>query len=97
MAKPPYHIARQEHIGEALDELQRRGLISWSWHYENRRAIYIVREDVEAGTWLDTRSAEALVERLYQRLGVVWFPVPHPGGETQREQTLRRIARARDG
>ena len=43
---------------------------------------------------LDTAGAEKVVQRHYDDLGVRWYPVPSPGGETQRAETLRRIAEA---
>lgn len=92
MARSPYRIARQEHLGDALDGLQRRGLLRWKWDYANRRAIYRVTLPGEHQRALDTATAEQLAQRHYDDLGVRWFPVPTPGGEKQREETLRRIA-----
>lgn len=92
MARNPYLIARQEHLGDALDDLQRRGLLRWNWDYANRRAIYRVTLPDEPMRALDTAAAEEVAQRHYDVLGVRWFPVPSPGGETQRAETLRRIA-----
>ena len=55
------------------------------------RAVFHVALPGEAERALDTRSAEGLVRDLYQELGVRWLPVPHPGGERQLEETLRRM------
>lgn len=92
MARRPYRIARQEHLGDALDDLQRRGLLRWQWDYANSRAIYRVTLPGEQERALDTATAERLAQRQYDDLGVHRFPVPAPGGEKQRDETLRRIA-----
>lgn len=95
MARPPYHIARQEHLGDALDDLTARGVLRWRWEYdaERSRAIFNVALAGEPERALDTKSAEEVVVACYADLGVKWLPVPHPGGERQREETLRRIDR----
>jgi|GEM_PF-6070799 len=96
MARDPYHIARQEHLGDALDGLQARGYLTWAWDYQGRRAVYWVGEP--PGTEprsLDTRQAEDLVQRHYDALGEPWRPVPHPGGESQRSAVIQWIANAR--
>ncbi len=97
MARKPYRIARQEHLGDALDDLQHRGLLRWQWDYANRRAIYKVALPDEPRRALDTAAAEQLVQHHYDDLGVHWFPVPVPGGEKQRTETLQRIDAARAG
>lgn len=93
MARAPYHIARQEHLGDALDDLQRRGVLRWRWEYDwsQSRAIYhvVVGDDPERA--LGTADAERIAQRCYDSLAVKWLPVPHPGGERQREETLRKI------
>jgi hypothetical protein len=93
MARDPYRIARQEHVGDALDALTRSGLLSWRWEYDHvrSRAIFHVTLPGEAERALDTRSAEVQVQGLYRAIGVRWLPVPHPGGERQLEETLRRM------
>lgn len=95
VAKSPYRIARQEHVAEMLDELQDRGLIEWQWDYENSSAIYWVRTRGGDRRKLGTKQAETFVEKLCQQEGIVWLPVPPPGGEKQRDETLRRIATLR--
>ena len=92
MARHPYHIARQEHLGDALDHLRDRGRLRWRWDYANSRAIYRVTLPGEKERALDTATAERLVQRQYDELGVRWLPVPHPGGEKQRAETVRRVA-----
>lgn len=97
MARPPYHIARQEHLGNALDDLAARGVLRWRWEYdaERSRAVFNVALAGEPERALDTRSAEQVVAGLYVDLGVQWLPVPHPGGERQRDEMLARTARLR--
>jgi hypothetical protein len=96
MARPPYHIARQQHLGDALDDLQARGRLTWEWDYRDRRAIYWVAEHpATVPRRLDTRQAEDLVQEHYDALGEPWRPVPHPGGESQRLVVMQWIARER--
>jgi hypothetical protein len=83
MAHRPYHIARQQHLGDTLDELARRGRLSWRWDYANRRAIYHVTLAGQSERQLDTRAAERVVQAECDALGIRWRPVPHPGGEDQ--------------
>lgn len=92
MAKSPYRIARQEHVAEMLDELQERGALVWQWDYENSSAIYWVTKPGRDRRKLGTKQAETLVSELCQQEGIVWLPVPPPGGEKQRAETLRQIA-----
>lgn len=94
MARHPYRIARQEHVGDALDDLSQRGRLRWRWEYDlaRGRAVFHIALAGEIDRALDTRSAEGVVQSLYAEIGVRWIPVPHPGGERQREETLRRMA-----
>jgi len=94
MARPPYRIARQEHLGDALDDLARRGRLEWRWDYDYARSRAVFHVVLPGGSEraLDTRSAELLVKAHYAELGAPWLPVPHPGGERQLEETLRRMA-----
>jgi hypothetical protein len=86
-----------------LDELQTRGLLAWEWGYEVRpgrdtgSAVYWVTEPGQRRRKLDTRRAEELALKLCNQQGIVWLPVPHPGGETQRAETLRRIEALKQG
>lgn len=91
MVRPPYHIARQEHLGDMLDELQERGRLEWQWDYAERRAIFHIREG--DGPWraLDTKRAEQVAQQHCDELGIPWKPVPHPGGESQRMPVVEWI------
>lgn len=93
MARDPYRISRQEHLGDALDDLASRGVLSWRWEYDLERslAVFHVTSPSKAKRALETRLAENLVRELYADLGVRWLPVPRPGGERQLKETLRRM------
>jgi hypothetical protein len=93
VATKPYRIARQEHLASMLDELQRLGRLNWRWDYDEaaHRAIFAVREPGQDWISLDTRSAEALVQRQCDTLGMRWRPVAHPGGEEQRRAAVAWI------
>lgn len=93
MARAPYRIARQQHLGDALDELALHGYLSWRWEYDRARsrAIFHVSLPGDIERALDTRSAEVLVQSKNKDHGFRWLPVPHPGGDRQLEETLRRM------
>ncbi len=93
MARPPYRIARQEHLGDMLDALEAYGHLAWRWEYDvsRSRAIFHVRVGGEGWCALDTRAAEALVQAQCDLLGIRWRPVPHPGGELQRSDVVAWI------
>lgn len=95
MAKSPYRTARQEHVGDMLDELRDLGLLVWDWAYENSRAIYWVTESGRDKRKLDIKKAEKLVLELCNQQAIVWLPVPHPGGEDLRAETQRKMAELR--
>lgn len=91
VARSPYRIARQEHVGDMLDKLQDQGLLEWRWAYENSSAIYWITQPGRGRRKLGTKKAEELVLELCGQQGIVWLPVPPPGGEDQRIETLRKI------
>lgn len=76
-----------------LDDLQSQGVLSWQWKYDNARsrAIYIISVEGGARRTYETKPAEELVLTLCADRGIVWEPVPHPGGRKQLEETLQRI------
>lgn len=101
MAKPPYHTARQEHLAEILDflsegrfyvaGLDHQRILYWEWDYdiENRRAIWKIKfRHQDPWETYDTRAAEDLVMEICEDEGIVWLPVPHPGGEKERRAVL---------
>jgi hypothetical protein len=83
MARHPYRIARQQHLGEMLDELMSMGRLSWRWDYADSRAIYHVALKAQDEQQLDTKAAEQVAQAECDTLGIRWRPVPHPGGESQ--------------
>ena len=94
MARKPYLIARQEHLGDMLDVLARLGGLSWKWEYDdaNRRAIYWIALGNGPRKHFDTKRAEELVQSLCDERGIIWVPVAHPGGEEQRTKALAKMA-----
>ena len=74
-----YPIARQRHLGDTLDKLARRGVLSWRWDYANRRAIYWISLPGVPEMKYDTKTAEDLVQRLCDSMKLPWRPVPHHG------------------
>ena len=99
MARSPYRIARQEHLGDMLDRLQRLGLLTWRFEYEvqTSSAIYWVTEPGQRMRRLGTKGAEELALRLCKQEGIVWLAVTNPGGEIERADTLRKIEQLQRG
>lgn len=100
MARSPYKTARQEHLGNQLDKLQGHGVLAWQWDYnrDKKRAIFRVQRPGSSWRALDTKRAEGVAQEESDKLGWVWFPVSHPGGERERTETMQRIAqKKRDG
>ena len=97
MPRPPYHLARQEHVGDALDDLQSRGLLRWRWDYDTERSRALFRICEVGSRWnvFHTADAERIAQAWYEELGEPWKPVPHPGGERHRAATLNWIAQQR--
>ncbi|MCE4945189.1 MULTISPECIES: hypothetical protein [Streptomyces] len=94
---PPYKIARQEHLGKQLNLLQSRGKLTWRGEFivppgrTTTTAVWWITKDGKGERRHETRQAEQLVQRLCDATGIIWEPVPHPGGETQLKETLARI------
>lgn len=87
----PYHIHRQWHLGEFLDELASAGHLQWKWSYKNSRAEYTVTEPGKTPRLLDTKLAEQLAQRIANREHIIWIPVPHYGGEDKWHETKAKI------
>jgi len=94
MAQYPYRIARQEHIGDMLDEFQNMGLVGWRFYYDSHKstAYYYISVANRPEDRYDTKSVEVFVQNLCDREGIIWRPVPHPGGEEQRNKIQAWIA-----
>ncbi|MFI7470654.1 hypothetical protein [Nonomuraea sp. NPDC049646] len=82
-----------------LDYLATLELLVWQWEYDQprKRAIYWITEPGKVVRPLETRRAENLVQKLCDQRGIVWLPVPSPGGELERAKTLRRIEQLKQG
>lgn len=105
MARPPYRIARQEHIGTALNDLVQRGVVQrWRFEYdeETGTAYFDITTKAKRTSELDsltftstrltTRDTEKFVQARYDELMVRWKAVPHPGSAKHLRETLAWIA-----
>ncbi len=91
---PDFRIARQRHLGEMLEHLELTDVLTWEWDYDHAqsRAIYWIALGDSDRQRFDTRSAERLASDLCNELGIIWEPVPHPGGADQLKATLQQMA-----
>jgi hypothetical protein len=95
--KHPYRTARQQHLGDFLDDLQAAGLIAWVWSYSGSSAEYTITESGKEPRLYGTRDAEQLASRYAATTRRIWLPVPNPGGQAQLIETLElTAARQRD-
>jgi len=79
---PVYKIARHRHLGETLDLLKRRGLVTaWSLRHDDSTALWSITGGGTPTGWLKTRYAEEVVQRICDEAEIRWRPVPTPGGE----------------
>ena len=92
--KHPYRIARQQHLGDFLDELQAAGFIAWVWSYSGSSAEYTITEPGKEPQLYGTLDAERLASRYSATTRRVWLPVPSPGGQAQLIETLELTAAA---
>nr|BEK71527.1 hypothetical protein KPHV_87540 [Kitasatospora purpeofusca] len=98
---PPFRIARQRHLAEQLNALQRQGRLSWRGAYllkprtdgkkETTTALWWIALSGEGEKLHETPGAEEVVARMCEEAGIIWEPVPHPGGKRQLDTTLARI------
>ncbi|MGO4584198.1 hypothetical protein AB4Z38_09985 [Arthrobacter sp. 2RAF6] len=95
--KKPYHIHRQMHLGDFLDELAAQGSLEWTWEYdqENHKALFHITEPGKQRKRYFIKSAEDIASRLAYQKGIAWLPVPHPGNEDRYQQTQEKIAALR--
>lgn len=89
----PYHLPRQVWLGQALDDLARRGRLRWGWAYDTvvSRAKWMIAEPGRPTVTLLIKQAEQLVQRHYDELGVAWMPVAHPGGQEELDEVRRLL------
>lgn len=99
MARSPYHIARQEHVGDFLDELQARGLLTWEWRYDtpNSTALYFVTLPGQPRKRYLTKEVEGLAQSIANDQQIVWVPVKHPGGVNQLAEAEQLILQMKNG
>ncbi len=86
---PRYHIARQRHLGKALDGLQASGRLDWTWRYGPKAtAHYLIRAGHGEVQDFETRDAEKLVQFLFDAMGVTWKPMPYTGYRPQEAEVV---------
>ncbi len=96
--------ARQRHLVDILDELQSQGWLNWRGEYLLRAGAttttalwWISRHPLAKHVfqWYETRDAETLVSDLCKAVGIVWEPVPAPGGAAELAQAQDRMEQRR--
>lgn len=92
VAREPYRTHRQQHLGDFLDLLQGRGWVSWEWGTEDSPTIFLITVRGSAPREYRTWEAETLAQRIADREGIPWLPVPYPGGLDRYNETLAKIA-----
>lgn len=90
-AREPYRTHRQQHLGDFLDFLQAQGWLSWEWGNEESPTIFYIAERGAPPKAYRTWEAESVVQRIADREGLLWLPVPYPGGLDHYNETLARI------
>ena len=90
--KDPYKVYRQEHLGDFLDVLESKELLTWSWGYENKRALFKITEPGQNLVVHEIMEAEGAALRIADREGIPWIPVPHPGGHDLYKETQPKMA-----
>lgn len=91
-ARAPYKTHRQQHLGDFLDFLQARGWLSWEIGQEDAPTLFRIAECGLPSAIYRTWDAEALAQRIADREGIPWLPVPYPGGVDRYRETLARIS-----
>lgn len=91
-AREPYRTHRQQHLGDFLDLLQDRGWIAWEMGKEDSPTLFRIAERgspvAECRTW----EAETMAQRIADREGIPWMPVPYPGGLDRYNETMAQIS-----
>lgn len=89
--RAPYKTHRQQHLAKFLDFLQMHGWLVWELSQEDAPILFTIAElgfpVVTCRTW----EAEVLAQRIADREGIPWLPVPYPGGADRYKETLARI------
>jgi hypothetical protein len=106
-----YRSVRQSHIGDALEDLQARGLIhEWRLafgHPARRTQREIDRGATALAIWTisdgtgrrryETREAEQYILGRCLENGIGWAPVPQPGGVEAARPVREQLARRAAG
>lgn len=87
----PYKLHRQWHLGEILDKLAARGLLSWSGEFQQRTVDWTITETGQRPRTVGTKDAEAIAQRLANEQKVVWIPVGGNGGKEVWQEVALRI------
>ena len=90
-ARAPYKTHRQQHLGDFLDFLQGQGWLAWEIGEEDSPTIFRIAEPGVPPAIYRTWEAETVAQRIADREGIPWLPVPYPGGVDRYEETLARI------
>jgi hypothetical protein len=77
--------------------LQDRGWIAWKLGDEDSPTMFFVAESGSSPAEYRTWEAEALAQRIADREGIPWLPVPYPGGLDRFNETVAKISEMRSG
>lgn len=91
-ARRPYKTHRQQHLGDFLDVLQAQGWLVWERATEDSPTVFLIREIGSPPRQYRTWDAETVAQRVADREGILWLPVPYPGGLDQYKETMAQIA-----
>ena len=91
-ARRPYKTHRQQHLGDFLDLLQDRGWIAWELGKEDSPTLFRIAERGSPPALYRTWEAEILAQRIADREGIPWLPVPYPGGVDRYNETVAQIS-----
>lgn len=91
-ARAPYKTHRQQHLGDFLDLLQAHSWLTWELAHEDTPTLFYIVEPGSPLVILRTWEAEELAQRIADREGIIWLPVPYPGGLERYNETMAEIA-----
>lgn len=90
-AREPYRTHGQQHLGDFLDLLQNHGWITWELASDDSPTLFRIAEGGSLPAEYRTWEAEKLAQRIADREGIPWMPVPYPGGLDRYNETMARI------
>ncbi|MEU6355204.1 phosphoribosyltransferase [Streptomyces sp. NPDC047072] len=102
-AMTDYKTARQRHLADMLTHIQQQQVYPLVWRGEylipagktTTTALWWIALPGQVEHWYHTSEAEDLVSTICQVVGIIWEPVPPPGGATQLAETLARMEKRR--